>query len=376
LIAQAIALRFPTLIVDEAQDTSEVQMRIVDLLASNGLNEIMLVGDPDQAIFEWNGAKPALLKNKIVEWENAVVLNENRRSSQRICNCTFNFSTLDNPSTSVNDNVVNWNFQPMVVTYNNNLPDIVNSFINVCTANRIEVSDKTVSVLYRGKGMINEIVGVKKIPFGVNHWDSQNKFTKDFVKGKYYYDRGDFKTGFKLIKKAIIKMRYDAAVCSEELIEKRIEKVGFIKHRTVVFNFIKLLPNTDTTLGSWIEIANAAFASKNIQYVLQVNPESNNFSFSQIFLNEDEFVTENNYRIGTVHSVKGETFDATLLILKEKAAHNAKYTNLIATINPPSDHEELRIAYVGMTRPRKVLMLAVPDAESKTAWENKLNTLT
>jgi len=375
LIRQAIALRFPTLIVDEAQDTSEVQMRIVDLLASSGLNEIMLVGDPDQAIFEWNGAKPALLKNKIVEWENAVVLNENRRSSQRICNCTFNFSSLDKPSTSVNDDVVNWNFQPMVVTYNNNLPDIVNTFINVCTANRIEVSDKTVSVLYRGKGMINEVVGIKKIPFGVNHWDSQNKFTKDFVKGKYYYDKGDFKTGFKLIEKAIIKMRYDAAVCSEEMIEKRIEKVGFIKHRTVVFNFIKLLPNTDTTLGKWIEIANAAFTSKNIQYVLQVNPESNNFSFSQIFLNEDEFVTENNYRIGTVHSVKGETFDATLLILKEKAAHNAKYTNLIATINPPSDHEELRIAYVGMTRPRKVLMLAVPDDESKAAWENKLNTL-
>jgi len=339
------------------------------------VNEIMLVGDPDQAIFEWNGAKPALLKNKIVEWENAVVLNENRRSSQRICNCTFNFSSLDKPSTSVNDDVVNWNFQPMVVTYNNNLPDIVNTFINVCTANRIEVSDKTVSVLYRGKGMINEVVGIKKIPFGVNHWDSQNKFTKDFVKGKYYYDKGDFKTGFKLIEKAIIKMRYDAAVCSEEMIEKRIEKVGFIKHRTVVFNFIKLLPNTDTTLGKWIEIANAAFTSKNIQYVLQVNPESNNFSFSQIFLNEDEFVTENNYRIGTVHSVKGETFDATLLILKEKAAHNAKYTNLIATINPPSDHEELRIAYVGMTRPRKVLMLAVPDDESKAAWENKLNTL-
>jgi DNA helicase-2/ATP-dependent DNA helicase PcrA len=374
LIRQAIALRFPTLIIDEAQDTSEVQIRIIDLLASCGLNEIMLVGDPDQAIFEWNGAKPALFKNKILEWGNEVLLNENRRSSQRICNCTYNFSSLDNPSTSVNNDVVNWNFDPKVITYHNNLPDVVNSFLDICTANQIQLSDKTVSVLYRGKGMINEILGVQKIPFGINHWDNQNKFTKDFVKGKYHYDKGDFKTGFKLIEKAIIKMKYDAAVCTEEMIERNIERIGFIKHRTIVFNFIILLPNTNTTLGNWIKLANTAFVLKGIPSSLRINPASNNFSFSQIFLNEDEYVTEDKYRIGTVHSVKGETFDATLLILKEKTTHNTQYTNLIATITPPSDHEELRITYVGMTRPRKVLMLAVPDAKSKTAWENKLNS--
>lgn len=375
LIRQAIALRFSTLIVDEAQDTSEVQMRIIDLLASSGLNEIMLVGDPDQAIFEWNGAKPALYNNKIVEWGNEVLLNENRRSSQHICNCTYNFSSLDHPSTSINIDVINWNFHPTVITYNNNLPEVVNSFLDICTANQIQLSDKTISVLYRGKGMINEIIGVQKIPFGVNHWDNQNKFTKDFAKGKYHYDQGDFKTGFKLIEKATIKMENDIAVCSEELIDKKIEKIGFIKHRTIVFNFIQLLPNTNTLLGNWIQLANIGFASKGIPFSLQINPASNNFSFSQIFLNEDDYITEDNYRIGTVHSVKGETFDATLLILKEKTTHNAKYTKLLATINPPSNHEEIRIAYVGMTRPRKILMLAVPDNESKTAWENKLNKI-
>jgi DNA helicase-2/ATP-dependent DNA helicase PcrA len=45
---------------------------------------------------------------------------------------------------------------------------------------------------------------------------------------------------------------------------------------------------------------------------------------------------------------------------------------LIANNNPASEHEELRIAYVGMTRPRKILMIAVPNAECKEVWENKL----
>lgn len=348
-------------------------MRIIDLLAADGLNEIMLVGDPDQAIFEWNGAKPALLKNKILEWNNEVSLNENRRSSQRICHRTFNFSSLTNASTSVDADVANWNYEPTVIIYNNNLPEIVNSFLEVCTANQIEVSPTTVSVLYRGKGMINEIVGIQKIPFGLNHWHGENKFTKDFVRGKYLYDNGDFKAGFKSIEKAIIKMKNNLSVCSQEMIDKKIEKVGLVKFRTAVYGYLLILPNTNTTLGDWIGSANAAFEAKGVQFTLQVNPASNNFSFSQIFLNEDDFLTENNYRIGTVHSVKGETFDATLLILKEKVVHNTKYTTLIANNNPTSEREELRIAYVGMTRPRKVLMIAVPCEECRIAWQTKLN---
>lgn len=39
-----------------------------------------------------------------------------------------------------------------------------------------------------------------------------------------------------------------------------------------------------------------------------------------------------------------------------------------------SDSEELRIAYVGITRPRKILVIAVPDHDNKTAWEKKLIT--
>lgn len=372
-ICQAVAIRFPTLIVDEAQDTSGVQMRIIDLLAASGLNEIMLVGDPDQAIFEWNGARPALLNEKIVQWGNVVSLNENRRSSKLICDSTFNLSSLPSTSTSVNEEVVNCEHQPTVVVFNNNLPQVVTNFLAECTANGIALSDKTVSVLYRGKGMINEIVGVQRIPFGVDHWHSQNKFTKDFVRGKYHYDQGDFKAGFKLIEKAIIKMKLNETVCSEEMINKSIETIGFIKHRTVVSNYIRILPNTDTSIGNWIQSANAAFASNNIQHTLQINPDSNDFTFSQIFLNEDDIVIKTNYRIGTVHSVKGETFDATLLILKERAANNSKYVNLLAVTNPPSDHEELRIAYVGMTRPRKFLMLAVPNESCRIAWQNKLN---
>ena len=72
-----------------------------------------------------------------------------------------------------------------------------------------------------------------------------------------------------------------------------------------------------------------------------------------------------------MHSVKGETFEAVLLILKTKGIGSAYKTLLNKNISI-SVSEELRIAYVGMTRPSKILVIAVPNDDNKDAWENKL----
>ncbi|MFH1563922.1 MAG: ATP-dependent helicase [Nitrospirota bacterium] len=372
-IAKALALRFSFLIVDEAQDTSDIQMRIIDLLIENGLNEVMLVGDPDQAIFEWNDAKPELLNQKFQDWENSIVLNENRRSSQRICNFTHNLSSLPNPSTSVDVEVIDFNYQPNIITYTDNLPEIVKSFLALCNKKGIQVSDKTVSIIYRAKDMFSSIIGIKKVPFNIYPWEKHDSYTKDFVKGKFLYDSGDFKKGFKFIEKAVLKMLTNSEFCSEEMINDSIEKIGFTEHRSLVFDFINILPQTNVSLGDWINAANAAFVQNEINSELKITKKAKDIVFEELFLHEEVITSKLNFRIGTVHSVKGETFDATLLILKERASNRGKYINILANANPPFDHEELRIAYVGMTRPRKVLMLAVPNDESKTAWERKLN---
>lgn len=375
-IAQALALRFPFLIVDEAQDTSDIQMRIIDLLIEQGLNEVMLVGDPDQAIFEWNDAKPELFNLKFQSWENSIVLNENRRSSQRICNFTHKISSLPNPSTSVDLDVRDFNYQPNIITYSNDMPDILNTFLEQCTQNGIEVSKETVSVIYRSKDMFSTVTGIKEVPYKIYPWVDHDSYTKDFAKGKFLYDNRDYKNGFKSIEKAIIKMLTDSEFCSEKLINDAISKIGFIEHRSLVFDFINLLPETNNILGDWIDAANAAFRQNQIDFELKITKKAKDIVFKELFLHEVVTTSNLNFRIGTVHSVKGETFDATFLILKERASNRGKYINILKNANPPSCHEELRIVYVGMTRPKKVLMLAVPNVESKIAWENKLNTLT
>jgi len=368
-IAKALAIRYPYLIVDEAQDTSDIQMRIIDLLVENGLSEVMLVGDPDQAIFEWNDAKPELLTQKFAEWENSIVLNENRRSSQNICGFTFGISSLENASISVNEEVAQFAYQPKVVTYNNNLPQIVSDFIAECRQHGIIVSKESTAVIYRSKSIINEILEIPEINFKSKVWT--DNYTREFALGKFLYDNNLFKEGFKIMEKVLLRTIFDLSFCSENDIESAISKMGFVTLKSQVYAFINMLPQTNISIGEWITKTNAILKENSTRIELHIHKNSLGCTFSQLFLNGEKQIIEKNYRYGTIHSVKGETFDATLMILRTKGIGSA-YKTLLNKNILISASEELRIAYVGMTRPRKILVVAVPDEDNKSAWENKL----
>jgi superfamily I DNA/RNA helicase len=368
-IAKAVAVRFPYLIVDEAQDTSDIQMRIIDLLIENGLSEVMLVGDPDQAIFEWNDARPELLTQKYIEWESSIVLNENRRSSQNICGFTFGISSLGNTSISVNEQVREFAHQPKVITYNGNLPQIVSDFIEECQQHGINVTKESTAIIYRSRGIVNEVLGIPEIGYRIKVW--VDNYTQEFARGKFLYDNGRFKEGFKITERVLLKTLNSLSFCSENDISDAIAQMGFVDFKSQIYAFINLLPKTNVTIGEWVVETNKILKENKCSFELQVHKDGLCCSFPQLFLNEDKEIIEKNYRYGTVHSVKGETFEAVLLILKTKGVGSA-YKTLLRQNTPISSSEELRIAYVGMTRPSKILVIAVPNDENKTAWENKL----
>jgi superfamily I DNA/RNA helicase len=61
-ILTALAHRYPQIIVDEAQDIGSIHAAILELLAAAG-SQITLIGDPNQAIFEFCGADGSYLRN-------------------------------------------------------------------------------------------------------------------------------------------------------------------------------------------------------------------------------------------------------------------------------------------------------------------------
>lgn len=77
--------RLHYIMVDETQDNSGRQWEFVDLLS--GINKnLFVVGDPDQSIYEWRGAKPGVLVSFDCNHSpcTTIILNQNYRSTEKI----------------------------------------------------------------------------------------------------------------------------------------------------------------------------------------------------------------------------------------------------------------------------------------------------
>jgi len=62
-VRKALRARFPVLVVDEYQDLGHALHRIVLCLCFQAAMRLVAVGDPDQSIYRFTGAEPALLQN-------------------------------------------------------------------------------------------------------------------------------------------------------------------------------------------------------------------------------------------------------------------------------------------------------------------------
>ncbi|MWW23559.1 UvrD-helicase domain-containing protein [Algibacter lectus] len=395
LIATNVANLFEYFIIDEAQDTNEIQMRILDILKKSGTNNIMLIGDRDQSIFEWNDAKPELFDEKFDEWES-ILLDENRRSSQAICDFTKNLSSFDK-SEAVNEEVADYDLAPQIIGYKlpkkknkkdptiisqeeskSSFENILSGFLKLCRENDIEINKKNVAVLYRGKssskylGLNLDISTYENIP-----WIDKQYHVRNIILGKHLIDTQDFFKGYRLLEKGYFEALYRKTnrnfYCTDDFIKTQIELNGFMKHRDTIFNFINKLSETnDKTFNQWIVESNKKI--EDIGIVMNINVENGDVLIDDYYASNLNSDSIHPFYYGTVHSVKGKTFEAVLLLLGKRAIRN--YVNIINAPDfnalPDNCKEELRIVYVGITRPRKILNMAVPDSDVEV-WTNKMN---
>lgn len=88
-IRSAVQEKFQFILVDEFQDTSPSQMRLIELLAYDPIDNnpnILAVGDDDQAIYSFQGADSSNINRFIKKFPKlqSIVLTKNYRSSQEI----------------------------------------------------------------------------------------------------------------------------------------------------------------------------------------------------------------------------------------------------------------------------------------------------
>lgn len=163
ILPKIIKNRFEYIIIDEAQDVNDIQMEIINKLIENEL-KIILIGNPDQSIFEFNHANPELFQDKA---ENAKKnkllygLNTNFRSSQEICNFSYKFSNLPSKSRSYTGNS---GIPPKIIYYKNaeEFRDIIHNFLKDCEKYNIKLNNENVAIIARSNKLLKKLQYLKK----------------------------------------------------------------------------------------------------------------------------------------------------------------------------------------------------------------------
>lgn len=105
-IAERLSERYKFIIVDEFQDTDELQMKIIEKIHKRKTNELFLVGDPKQSIYRFRGADISISNKTRIEFEDSddqiIKLDRNWRSSGSLVDFqNFFFSRLMPPKSNL-----------------------------------------------------------------------------------------------------------------------------------------------------------------------------------------------------------------------------------------------------------------------------------
>jgi superfamily I DNA/RNA helicase len=357
-IAELIAQRFPIIIVDEAQDTSEIQFEILNLIADAGARSLELIGDPYQGLYEWRDAEPSIFVSRIKnnsKWK-VIELNDNRRSQQNIIDC---FSLLRQSSEKKIKGIGKFAKESpvFVIKYSAEEIEAVHKFLPL-------VQDyKENYVLVRGRPLRNKLLGhlePKNPP-----WNSG--IPTKLIESKKLFEESLNKKGINLFISAIPDIVSPG--CS---LDKRQELLEGLENdfelRTIIFQTIRSLPSFELTLAEWTKqtelfvlegLAKRFSNLSPINFGLKKSKEYKEIGIRQM---KEIFGVSSKLPlpVTTVHQVKGMTLDSVLLVLnKTSIANNVSFKELSTPQEFPK--EKQRIIYVAMSRPRHLLAIGLPD---------------
>ena len=360
-IARALVTRFPYIIVDEAQDNSELHFEFFRLLKSVGLQNLEYVGDICQSIYGFNNARPELLQNMMKEdgW-NVLPLSECRRSNQRIINLYSKLKTSDVPAI-VSYGVEDKNIPIVVYKYDDgNVKDIIRDFYQVCEDN--ELSSKI--ILARGVNKCKKLAGVKDVNF--KYWKSQLPYL--LIDAVLASEASDMDYAFRKIRLILSEL-----LAGDSPDEKR-QFIHEIEHdidwNAKIFVFLKQIPSFSLSFKEWSEqtcVLLHDYWGLEHKPIFEPYQRRDGYKMNQMhdvpierFHQSRDRNSEYHKSIDTIHAVIGASLDAVLLFLSSDSKGQSISLNDFPDSVVSVMKESQRMLYVACSRARQFLALAVP----------------
>ena len=368
-LAAALAGHFDEILLDEAQDTSELQLACLDELKGTGrLDSLVLVGDLEQSIFAFSGASAERCQKLADAHElRTEELTQNHRCSQLICDVAVHFCERDSPDQAVGRHAACL-IAPEVILYPSDDPAAA---VEAFRARLIEHSADPVSaaVLARGKALVLELNGGEG-PVAVA--------TRPMMLGRAVaaLRHGTLtRTQLDQVQRIVAHTAWDETVLDRLSPERR----DVLRNASI--RFLAGLGSLDSDLREWVkdaagklrqavELLASPPAYKAGQLVRSAGAHSG-VEARAVFMPEATVL-----HAQTVHDIKGEDRDAVMVVIdrprsKRHGAQAELWESALAGDEIDAEKaEEKRIAFVALTRAERICVVALPDDDGgRTAAE-------
>lgn len=365
-LLSAIIKRFPIIIVDEAQDIDVLHSLILKLLYKAGCN-LILIGDPNQAIFEFSGADGKFLTSFGEKIKNSYSLSTNYRS---IPNIVLTANLISKRDDTAHRQQENTDYGIYYITYNENQAEnVIDNFVSRVDSMGLNLDNS--AVLYRGWAGINKQSRVKELGQGKTKLLALATIKRD--KNKNY------KEAFDIVVSCLSGLLTSLPINFVQLINTDLK---FKLLKKMIWTFVRN-PLTGLPSGSLLAKKQWHPALKsNITNLLSEIEKNYGYKtdgmighiISSKKLSEEALIADSNLlkddgkkniRIDTVHQVKGKSLDAVLYMPTEKK-HLRDMMNGTET-------ELGRIGYVALTRAKNFFVIGIPNKWHKEFASQLLN---
>lgn len=364
-VAKALVMRFPYIIVDEAQDNSELHFEFFKLLKRAGLQNLEFVGDICQSIYGFNNARPELLQSMMIEDEwNVLPLSECRRSNQRIINLYSKLKSSDVPTITSHD-VEDKGVPIIVYKYDDgNVRDIIRDFNQVCEDN--DLSSRI--ILARGVDKCKELAGIKDVDF--KYWKTEQHLPYLIIDATFAFDLGDMDYAFRKVRLVL------AELLAGNNFEARREFIHEIEHNVDwnarIFGFLKQVPAFSLSFKEWSEqtcILLKDYWELEEMPIFVPYQKQKGYKMKEMadvpveqYHQSNDKESEYHRSIDTIHAVKGATLDAVLLFLSSDSRGQSVSLKDFPSSTVRVMTERQRMIYVACSRARQFLALAAPKS--------------
>lgn len=361
-LGEAISARFVEIIVDEAQDCNDDDVYVLEWLRTHGA-KLFVVCDPDQAIYGFrNGSSTNF--TSFAGTLPSLVMNGNFRSSKTICAAaaTMRAASRSTPDLAVG---VDCDFPAVIhlVPYKNSTASKASvgaRFIELLDASKLP---KENSVVLAHKRKLAARISGNTPPTDVKS-DGLRRLAEAVAN---YHRPGtsprERSHAIKSTVRLIMAMEGhdDDEVASLRPIRESQERTREYYRKAVVL--LEQLPPRCAgvvTIDTWLTMAKAEIL-RLTGAKLSWKPRKSDWAAS-LTTGEDSV---SGLPYATIHEVKGRAFDAVCVVVDGSSESVIEHWTQRASARS----EALRVLYVGLTRARKLAVLAVPEDHVEVVTE-------